>query len=186
MKSIYEDKSLDKSAYMILLVCTVLFPIYTLFKDNLNSKFNSEIVFKVVSLLGLLPVIHFAYNRDYYLPFLGDCVFPTGLIGNNIVPNNSDLTIYLKLEPHTKIIYWAAEPCKDHECDTPVMAWDAYKDYKNSGVVTSNSKGIATIRIRSPQHYKVPYKQTVLSPHIHYRKLLTNGMLSKIYTYKST
>lgn len=185
MKQIYEDKTIDKTAYSILLLSAILFPIHTLFREGINSKFNGDIVFKIISLTGVIAVIHFVSNRDYYLPFLGDTVFPTGLLGNNVTPNNADLTVILKLKPNTKIVYWAAEPCKDYECRTPVMAWEAYKSYINSGVATSNSEGIATVRVRSPQHYKVPYKQKVLSPHIHYRKVLTNGMLSKIYTYKS-
>ena len=138
-----------------------------------------------MSLLGILCVIHFSLNRNYYLPFLGDTIFPTGLLGDNIVPNMSDLTINLKIKPNTKIVYWAAEPCEStNSCEKSIMAWDAYKNYENSGITTSNSTGIALLKVRSPQFYKVPFKSGLIKPHIHYREMLANGMLSKIHTYK--
>lgn len=180
--SIYEDKSIDKMIYSFLLINTLLFPLYA-FNKNIIHNYASDNIIKLVSCIGLFCLLHFGMNRDYYLPFLGDTVFPNGLLGNNVVPNNADLTLEIELEPHTKIVYWAAEPCQRENCKTPVMAWDAYQKYENSGVVTSNSKGIALVRVRSPQSYKVPYKTSELKPHVHYRKLLTNGMLSKIYTY---
>jgi hypothetical protein len=181
MKNLYEDKSIDKLAYTMLLVNSVIFPLYMLVKDKFKNG-TVDFVVKIVSLVGIMSVVHFATNRDFYLPFLGDTVFPTGLLGDNIVPNDSDLTIEVKIKPNTKLIYWAAEPCEGEECKTPVMAWHAYKEYKNSGIATSNNDGLATIRVRSPQHYKVPYKQSLLTPHVHYRTILNNGMLSRIHT----
>ena len=66
------------------------------------------------------------------------------------------------------------------------MAWDAYKNYENSGITTSNNAGLAIVKIRSPQFYKVPHKTDILKPHVHYREVLADGMLSKIKTYKLT
>jgi hypothetical protein len=184
MKSVYEDKFVDKIAYSYLLFVTVFFSIYT-FAKPLVDKYTNDILLKIISLFGMMCVMYFSLNRDFYLPFLGDTVFPTGLLGDNIFPNTSDLTVSVKLKSNTKIIYWAAEPCEDTQsCNKPIMAWDAYKNYGNAGITTSNKEGMATIKIRSPQFYKVPFKSEKLSPHIHYREILADGMLSKIKTYK--
>ena len=186
MKSIYDDKKIDKFAYSYLLFISVFFSVY-LFTKPIIDKYTNDIVLKFISLVGVICVIHFSLNRDYYLPFLGDSVFPTGLLGDNILPNSSDLTIDLKVKPNTKIIYWASEPCEvTQSCDKSIMAWDAYKNYENSGITTSNNVGLAIVKIRSPQFYKVPYKTDILKPHVHYREVLADGMLSKIKTHKLT
>jgi hypothetical protein len=182
--AIYEDKSLDKIIFSFLLINSLLFPLYVFGKNTIHDYVSDNYI-KLLSCVGIYSIVHFGLNRDYYLPFLGDTVFPSGLLGNNIVPNNADITIEITIEPNTKIVYWAAEPCQGAECKTPIMAWDAYKNYENSGIVTSNSKGIALIRVRSPQSYKVPYKRKEVQQHVHYRKLLSSGMLSKVYTHKT-
>lgn len=53
--------------------------------------------------------------------------------------------------------------------------------YHNAGVTHSDSDGNALIRIRDPAAYKKPYGGT-LKPHIHYRIMRNNGMMSQIYT----
>jgi protocatechuate 3,4-dioxygenase beta subunit len=51
----------------------------------------------------------------------------------------------------------------------------------NVGVVTANADGVATLHIRHPQPYRVPFKGR-LEPHIHFRICSDSGIMSRIKT----
>ena len=84
------------------------------------------------------------------------------------------------VKPNTKIVYWGSEnPSKQ---PLPISnPWDAYKNYKNSGVTTSNKEGTAALKLFKPVSYKIPNGMT-LKPHIHYREVLKDGMLGPVET----
>ena len=124
-------------------------------------------------------------DRDYYLPFLGDAVFPDGLIQPLVTPMSANLNHTLHgLPPNTKVMYWAAEPCEVTEtCGVQRMPWESYSDYTNAGTTMTDSEGNAHISVRGkPQSYNVPYKSEVIMPHVHYRYKKNSGMYSRIFT----
>ena len=134
----------------------------------------------IVITIGLIS-LYLLRQRDVYLPFLGDTVIPTSLLKNQI-PSNATVTKVVKVPPGTKVLYWASEPSKNQ--NKLIHAKDAYGDYKNMGVVVSNSKGLATLKVRNPQKYQVKklFRTKILTPHIHYRYVKSSGMLSRIET----
>jgi len=120
-------------------------------------------------------------QRDVYLPFLGDTVIPTSLLKNQ-TPSKATVSEVVNVTPNTKVLYWASETSKNK--DQLVHAKEAYGDYKNMGVATSDSKGNATLKVRQPQSYHVTkmFRKKILTPHIHYRYVKSSGMLSRIET----
>lgn len=132
----------------------------------------------VYVLVGVAALVHL-FSRDYYLPFLGKCVYPCGSLAKK-TPHDADVTIEVTVEPNCNVIYWAAEP-KAKVVDNP---WIAYSEYENTGVARADERGHAVLKVRKPAAYNVPgmlYDKT-LRPHIHYRTCTMDGMLSRVET----
>ena len=167
---LYKQKLLQKMKLTILLFGAFMFGIQSLC-GNKYLKIAGYVVMFVALLL---------FNeRDFYLPFLGDTVIPSGLFSSSSSPLGADFHITLtNLPSKVRIIYWAAEPKNDDKVTGPS---EAYGDYKNAGVTVTDQDGNALVSVRYPQVYKKPYGG-LLKPHIHYRYTLTSGMLSRIYT----
>lgn len=170
MNKLYSKKFYDK---MILTLILIVF--FTSVYTKINSKnLYVKLLYISFGIIGLTKIC----DRDFFLPFLGDTVFPQGLLKNKNV-YNYDLTVELKnLPPTTKVIYWASMPRKN---DGLVMPWKAYQKYENSGITQTTKQGTAILKIMKPQGYKTPFGK-VLKPHVHYRYFLTNGMMSRVYT----
>jgi uncharacterized membrane protein YuzA (DUF378 family) len=151
-------------------------------KDAVSSLFGTKsfLTQAIYLLVGVSAVLLF-FNRDSYLPFLGESIIPCATIATR-VPDNANTDVTMTVPPNTKVIYWAAEP-KDASNNT-VNTWDkAYMDYSNSGVAVSDAKGIVLLRIRGPpQAYTVPMKGQI-KPHIHFRLCEKNGMVGHVQTY---
>lgn len=178
----YDEKAKDKMILLALVGGGIVHLLNAVAGRNVMACVAGETASRV--LLGLVGVaaLCIASERDYYLPFLGDTVFPNGLLAGNVSPNNANAAVRVVVPPNTKVVYWAAEPC-DTGCDPDIMAWDAYKGYSNSGVSTSDGDGNVTLQVRGlPQGYAVPYKDAKLKPHVHYRYLKHDGMFSKVIT----
>lgn len=143
---------------------------YLLGKNSFLTKF-------VYVLVGVSALTLF-FNRDTYLPFLGESLIPCAAFAAR-TPDNANRDIEIITEPNTKVIYWASEP-KDAS-NNGVANWnEAYGDYANSGVAIADDKGRAILRIRGPpQSYKVPLKG-VLQAHVHYRICQNNGMIGPV------
>ena len=119
-------------------------------------------------------------KRDYFLPFLGETVIPNGVLKTS-QPENATVGVVVNVPPLTKVIYWAAES-SDEVDQTP---WKAYNKYSNSGVITSDENGQATLKFREPAIYKKPSMfglEKQLQPHVHFRYAKTNGMFSRVET----
>ena len=132
-------------------------------------------IFAAVGVAALFIGLH----RDSYLPFLGKSLIPCEVMKPH-TPENADISTDVVVGPGTKVLYWAAEPAnKDlHELND----WKkAYLAYRNAGVAIADSSGIATLKVRKPQPYTVPHKGA-LSPHIHYRKCMGNGLIGRVTT----
>jgi hypothetical protein len=140
-----------------------------------NSGISNSIFMVVVGLSALF----LALDRDFYLPFLGKCVFPTPIITN---PKNVQTMTITNLPPNVNVIYWGAKN-NNTPFDNP---WEAYGDYSNSGITKSDAKGVAEIRLSCPAEYSVNKFGIInkkLKRHVHYRFELPNqyGMYSKVY-----
>lgn len=134
-------------------------------------------IFGVVGLAALF----IGFNRDSYLPFLGKSLIPCEVLKPQ-TPENADISTEVHVGPGTKVLFWAAEPNnKDlHE----VNDWKhAYLTYRNAGVAVADQSGIAILKVRKPQPYSVPIMGT-LSPHIHYRKCMGEGLIGRVHTVK--
>jgi uncharacterized membrane protein YuzA (DUF378 family) len=120
-----------------------------------------------------------AFFRDSYLPFLGPTVMPCSLLAVS-TPEGADHEIRVLVKPGQKVIYWAAEPeNKDIE---QIVDWrKAYLGFRNAGVSVADQDGYATLKVRKPQPYQVPMRK-LLSPHIHYRVCVEDGMVGSVQT----
>jgi hypothetical protein len=185
MKSDYEDKFIEKLVRSLLMIAGIFYFALAIFGESFFKLYLGDQWLQALFVVFGFSGIYVCIDRDYYLPFLGDAVFPDGLLPPHTSPMSANLQHTLKkLPPNTKVIYWAAEPCEVTEtCGIERMPWEAYTDYTNAGITTSNEKGEASIKIRGkPQSYNVPYKSEVIMPHVHFRYRKSNGMYSKVYT----
>ena len=140
------------------------------------------VIEKIVYILVALATLALIFRRDTYLPFLGETVYPVPL--KDIMPvitdiNMADTLTLSNIPANTKVVYWASLPSHKHVYSNPR---DAYGNYMNSGVGTTDKDGNLTITINSPSKYKVGMFNRTLHRHIHYRYWKCNGMLSDVYT----
>jgi uncharacterized membrane protein YuzA (DUF378 family) len=142
----------------------------SLFGNKMQHNVSS-FIYILVGMAALILLI----QRDTFLPFLGHTVMPKPI--NEYKPSGDVITKKIEnLPPNVKVIYWAALP-SDKTIDNP---YDAYGEYTNQGVTTSDANGIATLTVQKPTDYKVPLKGT-LKHHIHYRYWTSAGMASRLY-----
>jgi hypothetical protein len=168
MKKIYKEKQM----YVGLMYMILFGNVYGGIK-SLSQKTIDKMIFIPCALAAMVM----AMDRNFYLPFLGDAVMPQSLIVSDRSPAGANRVVRLKVAPNTRVIYWAAEPSNRVKKNP----WEAYKTYQNAGVTHSDGEGNVLIRIRDPASYKKPYG-SALKPHIHYRIMRNNGMMSQIYT----
>jgi hypothetical protein len=128
-----------------------------------------RVIFYAVGIATLLIM----FDRDTYLPFLGETVLPSGALPEK-TPERWTEKVTVDVEPNSKVVFWAAEP-GDHGED-PVIA---YKGYENAGVTISSADGKADLKVRSPQSYSVPVMGNLAS-HIHYRVFTGPGILGPV------
>lgn len=168
---------LSKKLFMIANAIVIA---YVLFVAVMTILDDSKIWKKVVALVVALAAGWLMFQRDTYLPFLGEAVFPASAIVDARVPEgaNAELVLNVNAPDGTKIIYWGAEQHKD-VIGNP---WDAYGKYTNMGVATVTG-GKAVVKFKCPAEYKVAMGQKKLKRHIHYRTCCTmNAMMGPIET----
>ena len=138
-----------------------------------------SITARVVYCLVGVSAIAIMFHRDTYLPFLGETAFPCSAIPEQI-PEGADTQVQVKVHPGAKVIYWAAEPA--NEGMKQVNDWrKAYLKFMNVGVVKADETGVATLMVRNPQPYTVPWMKRI-EPHVHFRECGDNGMVGRIFT----
>jgi hypothetical protein len=174
MKSTFLQKSLFMLSMFISLIVALLL-IYNQFR-------NSTLIISIIWLLLGVVIILVLLNRDTYLPFLGESAFPCDNLIES-VPLGANFSVTVKVPPNVKVSYWAADPENNNSSVSP-DPWVAYKDYSNSGVTVSDQQGNATLRVRFPQKYRIPWGAT-LNNHVHYRYCKTPGMLSSVFTVEA-
>ena len=130
-------------------------------------------IYALVAVAGL----YLALDRNTWLPFLGDAVFPASVVRATHPKDASTAVTLRNLQPGAPVVYWASEEAKPMTRHASV----AYGDYSNAGVVYSNSRGQATALVKCPSRYTVGWSK-VLPRHIHYRILRSNGMMGEVNT----
>jgi hypothetical protein len=133
-----------------------------------------------LAVLTLLAALYVGFNRDTYLPFLGETVLPCSLLHER-TPEHADTEVHVsELEPGAKVLFWAAEPATAGLAT--IKDWQrAYLEFANAGVTRVGADGHATFRIRAPQPYTVPVKGRIES-HVHWRVCRDGGMIGPVQT----
>jgi len=145
--------------------------------NSLNGFLKTNYSFdKIIYIIIAICAIMLSIRRTTWLPFLGKSILPESLVPLK-TPVKTDTIITIKTNPNVKIAYWAAFLNDDN---TDVNK--AYDDFSNSGVVMSDSNGIAKLPILSGSGYTVPSGRKI-DRHVHYRILDKSlGMMDKINT----
>lgn len=149
------------------------------FRKNVVETLLGPTLSRGVYLIVGLAALSMMFNRDTYLPFLGETVLPCTSLPER-VPPGATKELHVPAPPGSKILYWAAEPAMEEL--KQIQDWrQAYAKFDNAGVTTTDSTGVALLKVRSPQPYLVPFKGRI-EPHVHYRICDGSGMLGRIKT----
>ncbi len=174
----------------LILIGSINWGLVGLFNFDFVKYFGSvfgtnagDVVSRFIYLLVAMSAILLMIKRDTFLPFLGKTVMPQPMTEYKPIGNLITKTIK-NLPPNVKVIYWASLP-SDKVIDNPE---DAYGNYSNQGVTTTDENGTAILEVQNPSSYKIPsyydpFKGT-LKPHIHYRYWTSSGMTSPLFTEK--
>lgn len=182
---VYLQTWIHKIAMILVVVGAVVWLIYGLTAGRVNivekmlgPASRSRLARAIFIAVGLAAA-YVMFDRDLYLPFLGETVIPNGALPEK-TPERWTEKAVVDVPANTKIVFWAAEPVEGAmgEIKGPK---EAYGHYENAGVTISSADGKAELRVRSPQSYKVPVRG-ILEPHIHYRIYTSDGMLGRIKT----
>lgn len=147
-------------------------------KQFLGRRYAS-LLYCLVGVAGLMLV----FNRDTYLPFLGETIFPAGAISLK-VPQGASESITINTRPNAKVVYWASNSNPNEDTVNPPDWYNSYGEFENSGVVEADESGVAVLRINGqPESYKVPFAGK-LEPHVHFREEEANGLFGRVKTYK--
>lgn len=176
----YIQKLLFKLAIVLLIIGGLNWLLVGLFDVNLVSAiFGKGTLATIIYVLVGISALAIMFDRDTYLPFLGPMVAPCSVLQNR-EPPGATKEVKVIVTPNTKVLYWAAEPASEKL--EKLNSWkQAYLEYDNAGVATSNGEGVAILKVREPQSYKVPFMGR-LQPHVHYRVCGEAGWMGKINT----
>jgi uncharacterized membrane protein YuzA (DUF378 family) len=175
----YTSKLLHKLAVVLLVIGALNWGFIGIARTNLVERLlgKGSGLSRLVYILVGVAALTVAFDRDTYLPFLGETVFPCSVLPDQI-PAGATRSVQVKAEPGHKVVYWATEPGSEDKVLTYV---DAYRKYENAGVATADSSGIATLKVREPQAYTVPIKGR-LEAHVHFRVCGPTGFIGRIKT----
>jgi len=177
MDAAYLQKLAFKVAMILVLVGGLNWGLIGAFRVNLVDRIfgKGAVAAKVVYVVVGLCALAIAFNRDTYLPFLGESVFPCAVLSDQ-VPPGATRSVQVNAEPGSKIVYWASEPGEG------ISDWKiAYGKFANAGVATADNTGVATLKVREPQAYTVPFKGR-LESHVHFRVCGPTGFVGRIKT----
>lgn len=140
--------------------------------------FGKSITHVLYILVGI-AALSIMFFRDSYLPFLGPMVAPCSVLQPR-EPPGATKSVKVIVPANSKVIYWAAEPASE-SLKTVHSAAEAYQKYDNAGVAVANADGVAILKVREPQSYKVPFMGK-LESHIHYRICGESGFMGRVNT----
>ena len=178
--------NLESFAKLLLIIGGIVWGIYGVLHINIVKYVLPYTIFqRVLYIVVGLAALLLMFNRNFYLPFLGKTILPLSLVKDNKTPDNSTFSVKVHAKPNSRVIYWAAEPhTTDQNNKRNVQV--AYGEFKNSGITTADSNGIAILHLRKPDNYTVNKHliSKMLHAHVHYRYSLSDGLLSEIFTKK--
>jgi len=169
-------RTIQMLAFGLLVLAALNCGFMGLLHINMIERLIGKPIAKVLYLFIGAAALYLAFNRDTYLPFLGESIFPSSVLQTQ-TPAGATRTVKVKLKPRTKIVYWASEP-GDNLNKKPYNI--AYGKYENAGVTTSDASGVAFLKVREPQSYNISLH--TLTPHVHYRTLKASGMFGPVRT----
>jgi hypothetical protein len=176
---LFWQKMVFKIAIVLLIAGGLNWLTVGLFNGNLVESLVGKTLARGVYVLVGIAALSIMFNRDTYLPFLGETVLPCTTIPER-VPPGATKELRVPAPAGSKVLYWAAEPALEEL--KQLQDWQqAYNKYENAGVTTTDSTGIAILKVRNPQPYMVPFKGR-LEPHVHYRICDGTGMMGRIKT----
>jgi hypothetical protein len=108
---------------------------------------------------------------------LGQTAIHKGLFKSPTLKKEGDIEVIVKINApdNTRVVYWASKPASA-PFKTPA---EAYADSENVGVSVVKDK-MATFFVTCPSSYKVPMR--TLRPHVHYRIVMSNGLIGEVKT----
>ena len=175
----YYVKFAHKIAVVLIIVGALNWGLLGAARVNLVERFLGKgLASRGIYILVGIAALSLAFNRDTYLPFLGESVFPCSVLTDQ-VPAGATRAVQVRVEPGSKVIYWASEPA-DNDAAMPNFE-GAYRQYLNAGITTADDTGIAVLKVREPQAYTVPMKGR-LDPHVHFRVCGPTGFIGRIKT----
>jgi uncharacterized membrane protein YuzA (DUF378 family) len=177
---VYYEKMIHKVAVFLVIVGAINWGLIGMNKINLVERIfgKGSMIPRIIYILVGISALTLAFNRDTYLPFLGESVFPCSVLPDQ-VPAGATRSVQVRVEPGSKVVYWATEPSENNGSVPDYK--DAYRQYQNAGVATADDSGMATLKVREPQSYTVPWKGT-LEPHVHFRVCGPTGFIGRIKT----
>ncbi len=166
-------------AMILLIAGAVNWLLIGTIKVNIVEKILGTSAARIVYLLVGIAALFMIFRRDFYLPFLGESHTPCATLKDYTPPGATE-EVKVQVKPSAKVIYWGSEPAtKKME---GINDWrKAYMGFQNAGVTTADINGVATLRLRAPQPYTVPFKREIDS-HVHFRECGPVGMLKPVKT----
>jgi hypothetical protein len=152
---------------------------------NVGIRVSSTIT-KIFAVIVGMATLYLVSQRDFYLPFLGKCVFPAGdrqMTGSALLGEKTTVSL-TGLPPKSRVVYWAAKRAEANRTFQNPM--DAY-DYGNAGQGVTDDRGEITFEIDCPGSYIVNkfgvFKKNI-PKHVHYRYELEGykGLFSGVNT----
>jgi len=176
------QKLLFKIAMVLLIIGGINWLMVGLFEMNMVERLVGDgfLASLIYTLVGI-SAIAIMFDRDTYLPFLGPMVAPCSVLQDR-EPPGATKDVRVVVTPNSKVLYWATNPANANDTLKELKSWkEAYAKYENAGVSTSNSDGIAILKIKEPQAYTVPVMGK-LDTHVHYRVCGESGFMERVNT----
>jgi len=176
----YAKKLAYKAAMILLIVAALNYGAVAIFRFGflellLGRGIAARAIYGLIGFAALMIM----FDRDTYLPFLGETVMPASVLAERL-PAGASVAIKVRVPPGSKVMYWAAEPAT--EGLELMKDWrEAYQTFENAGVTHADSRGNAILKVRPPQAYSVPFRGR-LDPHVHYRVCHPDGMMGRVET----
>jgi uncharacterized membrane protein YuzA (DUF378 family) len=174
--------SLSIIAKLLLVIGGFIWGVYGLMTINVVKRILPHpSAQKALYILFGIAAIILLFDKTFYLPFLSKTVLPNNMLKSDFNPDGSmnQIKVQVKVPANTRVIFWASNNKNDND-----SVKVAYGKFENSGITTSDSNGIATLVLHRPSGYRVPTRK--LKPHVHYRYVLSDSMLSNVFTKRLT
>lgn len=176
----YAKKWAFKAAMILLIVSALNYGAVAIFRFGflellLGRGLAARVAYGLIGFAALMIM----FDRDTYLPFLGETVMPASVLAERL-PSGASVAVKVRVPPGSKVMYWAAEPST--EGLELMKDWrEAYQAFENAGVTHADSRGNAILKVRPPQAYSVPFRGR-LDPHVHYRVCHPDGLMGRVET----